>query len=95
MSKNDLKKIFRALGFSFGRRGQTNLKCFRCGKYLTIKRSRLRCNNQHVYSYIGYSQDYNFFISDIQRDFKNGIIQNIFSNECEDINVVLEGCSFD
>ncbi|MFK7780284.1 MAG: hypothetical protein QM490_03975 [Candidatus Gracilibacteria bacterium] len=84
MSSKDLRKIFEALGFSFDSDGQTDLKCFRCGKNLKIKRSRLRCPNRHKYSYIGYTQDYNYLYYDIHQDLKNGIIQNIkFSEDCE------------
>lgn len=93
MKKSDLIKTFEALGFSFSSNGQSDLKCFRCSKPLKIKRSRLRCVNKHKYSYIGYTQDYNYLMYDIQRDFKNGIIQNISSIECEDINILIEGCN--
>ena len=84
MSSKDLRKVFEALGFSFDSDGQTNLKCFRCGENLKIKRSRLRCPNKHKYSYIGYTQDYNSFYYVIQNDLKKGIIQNIkFTEDCD------------
>jgi len=93
MSKKDLIKVFEALGFEFDRNGQTNLKCFRCGKPLKIKRSRLRCENNHKYSYIGYTQDYNFLLYEVQRDFKDGIIQNISNCELDnDVFILIEGC---
>ena len=93
MRKRDFKRLFEACGFSFDNDGWTDLKCFRCGKPLKIVYSRLKCENRHRYSYIGYAEDFNFLMYDIKRDLQDGKLLHIDTiNDDEDLPKVLEVC---
>ena len=92
MRKKDFKRIMQSCGNTFYRDGSTTLNCLYCGHKLKFSGTKVKCDNGHKFSYIGYSIDYIRLFQPLKHDYKMGNLVHI--TDCEDMELpkILEVC---